>query len=414
MTNINTLDSGPKEASPENVGKIEKLRQTIESTRAKFLSQGARLNMAGDLPAGAANNICKQECIQINEEYGTLVEARVEEFALSGKVEELEQQFNDLGGNNEAFTKINSETIRRAMDEFYPDKKGRSKLTKKFKYGDRLVTHVLVAKLDTHIMKLRGIQGLRPRQQQFIQNLVTTFENIKAMDSFASGLLKARKEKKEPTNTEKSLKPIGRLALMLTTAGLAFISLITSKGRPSLPFALYAGLTYLLYNGGLPKGKQANLDKQLEFLPDTNEQHAALNQLRPLSETWYIELAKNYKIKGDDWANVTRNMMSQGGRKVIEKMRKALLSKKSSKKEKTKKMDEFIKSFAPDENNATHQLFRKLASSQEDFMKFSYLVMRVSNKEAQHTFMEYMKQGMGPNMWKNLNTGKAKPPQVIG
>ena len=399
MTPPNAPSTGPREAPPEETKRTEELSQIIERLEAKFPSHGARMRAAANLPAGTANGICKQECIQINEEYGELVRARVERFMLSGKVEELEQQWNELNRNNAtAFTATEVTTIRQVMALLYPNKKGQSQITQKFPHGDKEISRVRVAVLDGHIKTLRGIQGLRPGQESFVQNLTTTLENIKAMDPFASQLLEVRKEQQKPSKTMQAIKPQLRLYAMLITAGAALLSLISNKGRPSFPFALYAGLTYLLYNG-LPKGKQASLNKQLTFLPDTNEHHTALNQLRPLSETWYIELAQKYNIKGDDWTAITGQLMSRSGRDMLQKVRKVLLNKKSTEEERKKKLDELTKGFAPHESNAAHQSFRTLVANQDDFIKFSYLVLQVRDRGAQHIFTENIRQGMNPRMW---------------
>ena len=409
MATPNAPSTGPQKAPPEVTEQISKLNETIERLEAKFPNHGARTRAAADLPATAANDICKQECITINEEYGELVRARVERFMLSGKVKELEQLFKDA-----KFTGTNAATILEAMKLFHPDKKGHSNITQKFRHGNKEVSRVRVAVLDTHLKKLQGMQSVLPEQMQFHQNLIASLEELMAMDPLAAQLLEAREIQDKPSKTEKALKPHLRLVAMLIAAGASILSLISKQGRPSLPFALYAGLTFLLYNGGLPKGKQAALNKQLEFLPDSDEQHAALGQLRPLCEKWYIQLVEDYEIKGEGWKKIMEKLMSRSGRDMLKKARSVLLNKKTSKEDKKKKVDELIKSFAPKEDNAAHQSLRKLIANQKDFTKFSYLILEVRSREAQHIFLENIKHGMGPHMWKNLDTGTTKPQRMVG
>ena len=386
-----------------NRERIAELAQQNERLEELYKPLFERMKLGADIAAENAGNPQNAIMSRIDENYSQLMQNRVETYLLSGTPEALRQQYQQVNQNREtAFMgERDREAIQDALGLFLKTEKGHDPLLQYYPSvtGDGNVAHVQTEVLYRHMQTLQSITPTHPSQHAFLEQCTAALQTIIAMDPIAQSVLEAtvKREEQQSKSPMNTFKKTGRLALVLLGVGGAVVSLVANRGKPSLPLAMYAGIAYLGYNGGLPKGSHKRQKDQLAFLP--RQQREQVDQIVPLVQQPFETLARTYSISGREWARITGRLMAPDGRQRMRQLERELKNKNT--KQTLQELHEaFAESIAPRPAENAHIAFRNMKP--EDRMHFCRIVQGVTDAEAQRILLQFIENDMGNHLWKEL------------
>ncbi|MFA6259064.1 MAG: hypothetical protein WCX29_00455 [Candidatus Peribacteraceae bacterium] len=391
------------EVPERNRERIAELAQQNERLEELYKPLFERMKLGADIAAENAGNPQNAIMSRIDENYSQLMQNRVETYLLSGTPEALRQQYQQVNRNREtAFMgERDREAIQDALGLFFKTEKGHDPLLQYYPSvtGDGNVAHVQTEVLYRHMQTLQSITPTHPSQHAFLEQCTEALQTIIAMDPIAQSVLEAtvKREEQQSKSPMNTFKKTGRLALVLLGVGGAIVSLVANRGKPSLPLAMYAGIAYLGYNGGLPKGSHKRQKDQLAFLP--RQQREQVDQIVPLVQQPFETLARTYGISGREWVRITGRLMAPDGRQRMRRLERELKNK-NTEQTPQELHEAFAESIAPRPAENAHIAFRNMKP--EDRMHFCRIVQGVTDAEAQRILLQFIENDMGNHLWKEL------------
>ncbi len=307
---------------------------------------------------------------QFEKHYSGYVESKVMQIADAGHGERLEAAIDSVVQSDQPFPPAVEKHLRMIAGAFSPDNKG-LRLLKPNK-GALRVNLALTKELD-FLEKLRPQSA--PIQQEVIDQHISLLKQVLACDPQRESYYDWNKQRGPSKLGE--LAPAGRMIGFMLASGVVVANLIAAKGKITAVSALYAGLAFLAFNGGLPKGKEQKEIAEVSFLATDNN---------------YQKLVNRYRIQGKEWADISQTV--RDSKSDRSKLISVLKNKRKTDEEKKEAYQEYVETIAPDRNSAVHGAVRDMPK--EDLFLLCSKWEQSASQDSQQTIYEWILKGVGP------------------